>query len=93
MELTKEKAQKFIEDDFIPNGRVVDINDLRFRKTTEHEVFRCCAQTGSDSQSGPFYCGEIAEWVAIFPAEDPKKIWILALCGKGRHKPSEGSTY
>jgi len=43
----------------------VDIKELEFRRATDYEVYRCLRQTGNDSQSGPFYCGNIAEFIAI----------------------------
>lgn len=61
--LTKATAAK-LRGDFIPGGKMVDINILRFRRTNDTEVFRCCRQTQNDLQSGPIFCGDIAEFIA-----------------------------
>ncbi|MBU2109704.1 hypothetical protein KKB71_01980 [Patescibacteria group bacterium] len=66
MLLTKEIAKKILERDFIPEIiEKIDIRELEFRKTTNFEIHRCFRQTGYDSQSGPLYCGKIAEFIAI----------------------------
>lgn len=65
MQLTKQAAKKLLEGNFVPSGESVDIDTLNFRRTTESEVFQCCQHTGRDPQSGPFYCGDIAELVAF----------------------------
>lgn len=62
--ITKSAARELTESDFIPGGERVDIRKLRFRRTEEHEVYRCCRQVADDIQSGPIYCGQVAEWVA-----------------------------
>lgn len=74
MQTTKEDARGIREPDFIPGGRYVDIDILCFRRTGSSEIFRCCRQTDSDIQSGPFYCGDIAEYVA------PTEGGTVALC-------------
>ena len=64
----KSDAKKLVAQmrDFIPGGKpVADIRALTFRCTTEHEVLLCGTQTGDDIQSGPFYCGAIADWAAV----------------------------
>jgi hypothetical protein len=63
MPATKTESKELLKEDYIPGGKRIDITNIEFRRTEEHEVFRCCAITGNDVQSGPFYCGSIAEWV------------------------------
>ena len=62
--LTKSEAKALRHMDYIPNGKKVDIRKLHFRETEEHEVFFCAAQTGNDIQSGPIYCGDVADWIS-----------------------------
>jgi hypothetical protein len=62
--VTKEEAKALRKRDFIPNGERVDIRTLTFRETGEYEVYQCCFPTGNDPQSGPFYCGDIADFTA-----------------------------
>lgn len=50
--------------DYIPGGKPVDVLKLTFRPTHDHEVHLCGTKTGDDIQSGPYYCGAVAEWVA-----------------------------
>lgn len=88
MELTKEMA-KGLKEPFMPNGNWVEIRELTFRKTNPNEVFRCCVQTGFDPQSGPFFCGEIAELVADV-IKDNVMIGKVALCNHRGHKPPPG---
>jgi hypothetical protein len=64
MSLTKEEAKR-LRRDFVPDGERVDIRTLKFRRTGAGEVFQCCAQSGHDVQSGPIYCGDVAEYVAL----------------------------
>jgi len=62
--LTKERAKQ-LQRDFIPGGKAVNIRTLRFRRTeSDEEVHQCCRQTSYDIQSGPIYCGKIAEYIA-----------------------------
>lgn len=66
--MLKADAKKLLAQtrDYIPGGKpVADIAALTFRRTSEHEVLLCGTQTGNDIQSGPFYCGAIADWVAV----------------------------
>lgn len=88
MELTKEVAKKLLKRDFIPGGEPVDIRTLKFRKTKEHEVYRCCAPTGHDPQSGPYYCGEVAELVA-FIEKDGRIVSVVGVCNR-QHKLPDG---
>ena len=63
MALSKEQAKQ-LQRDFIPGGGPVDINTLRFRHTLSDEIYQCCKKTGNDPQSGPIYCGDVAEYIA-----------------------------
>jgi len=85
MTMTKTEAKNLLKRDFIPGGKNVssdELKQLEFRRTTENEVFQCCVQTGRDVQSGPGYCGDIAEFVAFF--DDGR---MVAMCGKRGHTP------
>lgn len=84
--MTKKFAKR-LQSDFVPDGRALsskEVAQLRFRRTRSHEVYQCAARTGHDPQSGPIFCGRVAEWVAY--TDDG----ILALC-EGRHRPPEGT--
>jgi len=83
MQLTKKIAKELIDGDFIPNDERVDIRELTFRRTQEHEVFRCCRSTGCDPQSGPLYCGDIAEFIALVKIKG--SVMVVSLCE--RHRP------
>lgn len=53
-----------LKRDYIPGGKEQKtIVDLKLRQTEEDEVYQCGAITGNDPQSGPIYCGKIADWV------------------------------
>ena len=63
--MTKDEA-KALQKDFIPVGQTgepVDLSQVIFQPTKSHEVFRCVVPTGYDPQSGPIYCGDIADWI------------------------------
>lgn len=62
--VSKQILQKYRNADFIPDGKIVDTVTLQFRPTGRFELFQCCQQTGVDIQSGPHYCGRLAEYVA-----------------------------
>ncbi len=79
VQMTKEDARRIRKPDFIPGGKRVDLNTLHFRRTGSTEILRCCRQTSHDIQSGPIYCGDIAEYVA------PTAGGAVALCE--RHAP------
>ena len=81
MWLTKEEARQIRRGDYIPKGPSVDITTLRFRHTKSNEVYQCCKQTSRDPQSGPIYCGDIADYVA------ETKSGYVALCGG--HPPAK----
>lgn len=81
--LSKRKARQ-LQRDFIPDGEPIDdINALEFERTKEDEVFQCCKPTAHDPQSGPIYCGDVAEYIAPVPEQGG----VLALCE--RHRPPE----
>jgi hypothetical protein len=80
MYLTKSIARSILRADFIPNGGHVDVRTLQFRRTSETEIFRCCKRVAHDPQSGPIFCGHVAEFVAR--VDDSK---VVALCE--RHPP------
>jgi hypothetical protein len=76
--MTKGFAQQ-LQRDFIPGGGLLspeEVGSLVFRRTTASELFQCCVSVGEDIQSGPLYCGRIAEWVA------PHRDGSVALCGQ-----------
>lgn len=64
--MTKRQAKKLVRRDFIPGGPRVDLKDLQWRGTHDYEILQCCFKTGYDTQSGPFYCGDIADYVSFF---------------------------
>lgn len=67
--------------DYIPGGKALtrdQIVQLVFRETTEIEIYHCGTRTGDDIQSGPYYCGDIADFVAPAPGG------VVAVCA--RHK-------
>ena len=86
MQLTKQTARELLKGDFIPDGKPVDIRGLKFRRTRDDEVLQCCMPTGYDPQSGPFYCGDIAELVA-FVEEDGQVVGSVALCNRRHNLP------
>jgi hypothetical protein len=66
MYMTKEDAKERLARDFMPNGkRIDDISSLKFVETGPFEIYRCCCRIGSDPQSGPFYCGDVADFKAF----------------------------
>ncbi len=79
--MLSKKTARDLQRDFIPDGEEIDINTLEFKRTGEYEVFRCCRQTGYDLQSGPIYCGNVAEYIARVPETHG----VVALCE--RHRP------
>ena len=79
--LTKSAARR-LQRDYIPDGKLVDINTLKFRRTREDEVYQCCYPTAYDPQSGNIYCGGIAEWVANVDGGG-----VVCLCGERGHVP------
>lgn len=81
----KQLAKKVREGDYIPGGeRVRSMDDFEFRETTDDEVFRCGTSICSDPQSGPIFCGDVADYIGIHKG-DPNK--AVALCR--RHTPHD----
>lgn len=78
-----ENAKSFLKKDFVPNGKSVKIDTLTFRRTKDYEAYHCCRQRGYDIQSGPTFCGDLAEYIAF--AEDGSG--VVALCK--RDKPPD----
>lgn len=75
--MLKEQAKR-LQSDFIPDGKRLsreEVLKLEFRKTTADEVYQCCLSTQYDMQSGPIFCGRVAEWIAITEGG------FIALCG------------
>ena len=82
--ITKTQAKNLLPSDFVPGGKQLtseELRNLKFRRTTENEIFQCCVITGEDIQSGPYFCGQIAEFVA-FSSDS-----MVALCGENGHVP------
>jgi len=85
--LDKLKAQQ-LQKDFVPGGKRVMLGEVEFRPTRPDEVYQCCVQVGTDyPQSGPIYCGRVAEYVST----DPDGSYV-ALCGQRRHVPVKLAT-
>lgn len=87
--MTKSEARDFLETcrDYLPRGgralRQEEIRSLQFRETAEHEIYHCGCQTGDDIQSGPYYCGAIADFVANAPDGSSG---VVAVCGRHKRK-------
>jgi hypothetical protein len=84
-----------LQEDYIPNGEEVDeesAKNLRFRRVREDEIYQCCCQTSRDIQSGPIYCGKLADYVA--ETVDSEGIYaVVAVCKKHySHVPKENKT-
>jgi hypothetical protein len=64
--ISRSEAKEFTRQakDYIPGGAIVKEPDkLVWRRLEDHEeVSFCCVQTGYDLQSGPMYCGAVADW-------------------------------
>ena len=68
--MRKSEAKALIEKmrDYIPGGKRADLSKLTFRPTLERgDLFLCGAEIGEDDQSGPYFCGKPADWVAVSP--------------------------
>ena len=76
--MNKSEAKKLTKQmrDYIPGGKPVDVSSLVFHRTREHEVLLCGTRTGEDIQSGPYYCGAIADWMAAASGG------VVAVCDK-----------
>ncbi len=68
--ITKTEARALLDKmrDYVPGGKPVsDPQALSWRPTLESEIYHCGTRTGNDIQSGPYYCGTIADFVAEVP--------------------------
>jgi len=69
MALTKKNAKDLLQRDYVPNGDEKmsrkELAALDFRKTLDCEIHQCGMMVGFDPQSGPLFCGDIAEYVAF----------------------------
>lgn len=90
MELTKSLAKQIGRGNFIPDGPSIDVTKLTFRRTAEHEVFPCSFTVGNDIQSGPLYCGDVAEFIATAEhskTEGGKRVMgIVTVCSRCSRK-------
>ncbi len=74
-----EAVQKELKSDFVPNGPPVDIRSCVFRRLRDNEPVRqCCRRVSHDIQSGPIFCGCIADYLTEL--EDGE----VALCERHR---------
>ena len=83
--LTKTEARTLQKNlrDYIPGGKALSrdqVEQLVFRETTEVEIYHCCRQTGDDLQSGPGFCGALADFIAPVPNG------LVALCGPHKRR-------
>jgi hypothetical protein len=78
--MLKSEAQALVERmrDYIPKGRSVDVSKLLFRRAHDHEIHLCGVRTGRDIQSGPYYCGALADWLAQAEGDGQ----LAAVCDK-----------
>ena len=82
----KENARK-LQGSFVPAGEPIAASELLFRRTLECEVYRCCRKTAFDPQSGPIFCGQVAEFVAEIKDDLGNVTGVVGLCGKRGHVP------
>jgi len=72
----QKQLAKDLQGDYIPGGLPVDLIDCTdWRRTAKDEIRRCCCTLGDDIQSGPIFCGDIADFVATSP-----RGCLVALC-------------
>ena len=86
VKLFTRKMAEELQGDYIPRGPRISYEEwkkLKFRRAKPDEIHRCAMEVGNDIQSGPIYCGAIAEYVA-FPAGS-EGMGVAALCK--RHPP------
>ncbi len=74
------KVVKVMSSDFVPDGTVMSFDKIHkegiaFRKLSRDEVWRCCRMTSEDIQSGPIYCGKMAQLLGALPDST-----FIALC-------------
>jgi len=84
--LTKTAAHTLQKNlrDYIPGGKALSsdqIEQLVFRETAEFEIYHCGTRTGEDIQSGPYYCGDIADFIARTSDGG-----VVAICGRHKRK-------
>lgn len=79
----KSEVKRLLEEmrDYVPKGKPVDVAKLMFRRTHEHEILLCGTRTGDDIQSGPYFCGAVADWVAVTSDDG-----LAAVCDKHGRK-------
>lgn len=71
--------------DYIPDGEALtrgQLGQLVFRATTELEIYHCGRRVGNDLQSGPYYCGDVDDFVAPVPGGEGKIVAVCARCRK-----------
>ena len=84
MNLDKKRAEE-LQGDFVPGGKPIDIHKLSFRIVKEHEIYQCCHRVANDPQSGPIFCGRVAEYVTEIKDGESDVTGVVALCK--RHAP------
>lgn len=78
-----------MEGDYVPKGRSVsekEFKTLEFRRTREDEVGRCACSWSNDTQSGPMYCGKLAEVIAVVNGKGSVPVSTLYLCERCRKR-------
>ena len=56
--------------DYVPKGRIVTPDEVRkapWREVEDGEICYCHQRVANDIQSGPIYCGDLADFTADFP--------------------------
>ncbi len=82
--MTKQEARE-LQRDYLPNGGHVDretVRKLVFRAAGPNEIYRCGMQSSYDPQSGPIFCGAVADYIA--PLDKPTQVLCLCAYHKGR---------
>jgi hypothetical protein len=77
--ITKEFAKK-LQRDYVPNGQPTDYVDA-IRDTKDYEIYQCACSTGYDPQSGPIYCGDIADYLGTYV----DKTCYVSVCKRHKH--------
>ena len=76
--VTRQEAKQ-LQRDYIPNGSRVDEETVRclvYRALTEGEIHRCGWSDSYDPQSGPIFCGQVADWMA--PVANGETLYLCA---------------
>lgn len=71
---------KSLQGDFVPDGTsefIIERGKTDWKELSEDQVHRCCTQTSYDVQSGPIYCGNIADYFTIVGNDE-----IVTVCKK-----------